>query len=127
MMVPAPLRLWRGRAEYLLLRYGQLENGTGGLALSTLGISALAAPKAQADVVIIHGGRDEPPPPREEPVVVRRGYVWDRGHYGWRHHRYVWTRGRYVRERRGYEWAPGRWERHEDHYDWHDGEWHPHR
>ena len=102
--------------------------GLAGLALSSLGMSALAASTAQAaEVVIIHGGRDEPPRAREERVVVRRGYVWDRGHYGWRHHRYVWSRGRYVRERSGYEWAPGRWERHEDHYDWHDGEWHPHR
>jgi len=35
-----------------------------GLAVSSLGISALAAPPAQADVVIIHGGRAEPPPAR---------------------------------------------------------------
>jgi hypothetical protein len=102
--------------------------GLAGLALSSLGMSALAASTAQAaEVVIIHGGRDEPPRSREERVVVRRGYVWDRGHYGWRHHRYVWSRGRYVHERNGYEWAPGRWERHQDHYDWHDGEWHAHR
>jgi hypothetical protein len=86
------------------------------LALSTaLGVSSLSTPV------------DEPPPPREERVVERPGYVWERGHYGWRHRRYVWTRGHYVRERRGYDWAPGRWERHEDHYDWRDGEWHPHR
>ena len=81
--------------------------GLAGLALSSLGMSALVAPPAQAAVVIIHGGRDEPPPPREEHVVERRGYVWDRGHYGWRHHHYVWTRGHYVRERRDQEWAPG--------------------
>jgi hypothetical protein len=98
--------------------------GLAGLALSSLAMSAVAASPARAEVMIIHGGRDEPPAPREERVVVRRGYVWDRGHYGWRHRRYVWSR---VRERSGYEWAPGRWERHEDHYDWHDGEWHPHR
>jgi hypothetical protein len=101
--------------------------GLVGLALSSLGMSALTARTAQAEVIVIHGGRDEPPPVREERVGVRRGYAWDRGHYGWRHHHYVWTRGRYVHERRGYDWAPGRWERHEDHYDWHDGEWHPHR
>jgi hypothetical protein len=101
--------------------------GLAGLALSSLGMSALAGSTAQAAVVIIHGGRDEPPAPREERVVMRRGYVWDRGHYGWRRRRYVWSRGRYVHERGGYDWAPGRWERHEDHYDWHDGEWHPHR
>ena len=101
--------------------------GLAGLALSSLGISALAAPTAQAAVLIIHAGRDEPPAAREERVVERRGYVWDSGHYGWRHHRYVWTRGRYLHARRGHEWAPGRWERHEDHYDWHHGEWRPHR
>ena len=101
--------------------------GLAGLALTSLGFSALAPSTAQAAVLIIHAGRDEPPPPREERVVERRGYVWNGGHYGWRHHRYVWTRGRYVHERRGREWAPGRWERHEGHYDWHDGEWHPHR
>ena len=33
-----------------------------GLAISSLGISALAAPTAQAAVLIIHAGRDEPPP-----------------------------------------------------------------
>ena len=71
--------------------------GLAGFALSTLGISALAAPTAQAAVVIIHAGPD------------------------------VWTRGRYVHARRGHEWAPGRWERHENHYDWHNGEWRPHR
>ena len=97
------------------------------VALSSLGISALAAPPAQAAVIIIHAGRDEPPPARQERLVVRRGYVWDSGHYGWRHHRYVWTRGRYVHARRGHKWAPGRWERHDDHYDWHNGEWHAHR
>jgi len=98
-----------------------------GLAISSLGISALASPTAQAAVLIIHAGRNEPPPVREERVVVRRGYVWDGGHYGWRHHRYVWARGHYMHERRGHEWAPGRWERHQDHYDWRDGEWHRHR
>ena len=101
--------------------------GLAGLAMSTLGLSALDGSKAQADVVIIHGGRDEPPRGHEERAVVRRGYVWDRGHYRWRHRRYVWSRGHYVRERSGYEWAPGRWQRHEDHYDWYDGEWHAHR
>ena len=97
------------------------------LALSSLGISVVAVPMAQAEVVIIHAGRDEPPPAREERVVVHRGYVWDSGHYGWRHRRYVWTRGRYVRERRGYGWVPGRWQRHDDHYDWYAGSWHPSR
>ena len=101
--------------------------GLAGLALSSLGISALAAPTAQAAVLIIHAGQSEPPPMREERVVERRGYVWDGGHYGWRHHRYAWTRGHYLHQRRGHEWAPGRWERHEDHYDWHHGEWRPHR
>jgi hypothetical protein len=101
--------------------------GLAGLALSSLGMSALAAPMAQAAEVVIHGGRDEPPPARHERVVMRRGYVWDGGHYGWRHHRYVWTRGRHMRERRGYGWAPGGWQRHEDHYDWHDGGWHQDR
>jgi hypothetical protein len=101
--------------------------GLAGLALSSLGISALATPTAQAAVLVIHAGRDEPPAAREERVVERRGHVWDSGHYGWRHHRYVWTRGRYLHARRGHEWAPGRWERHEDHYDWHHGEWRPHR
>lgn len=98
-----------------------------GLALSTLAASAFSTPVAQAAVVIIHGGHAEPPPVREERPVERRGYVWDRGHYGWRHHHYVWTRGRYIRERRGYEWVPGHWEHHADHYDWYEGEWHPHR
>ena len=98
-----------------------------GFAISSLGMSSLSASMAQADVVVIHGGRDEPPAGREERVVVRHGYVWDRGHYGWRHRRYVWSRGHYVRERSGHEWAPGRWERHEDHYDWHNGEWRPRR
>ena len=101
--------------------------GLAGVALASLGMSSLAAPKAQAAVLIIHAGRDEPPPAREERVVERRGYVWSGGHYGWRHRRYVWTRGRYVHARRGHEWAPGRWERHDGHYDWHDGEWHRHR
>jgi hypothetical protein len=101
--------------------------GLAGLALSSLGMSAVATSTAQADVVIIHGGRAEPPPVREERVVVRRGYVWDPGHYGWRHHRYVWSRGHHVRERGGYEWTPGRWEPHEDHHDWHRGEWRPRR
>jgi WXXGXW repeat (2 copies) len=123
---PAPLR-YRGPTECLPLGMTNWKLGLVGLALSSLGLSALVAPKAQATVVIIHGGWDEPPPVREEHVMVRRGYVWDRGHYRWRHHHYVWTRGRYVRERSGYEWVPGRWERHEDHYDWHDGEWHPQR
>jgi len=111
------------------LRFGvmNLKMGLAGLALSSLGMSALAVPAAQAEVVIIHGGRDEPPPVREEHVVVRRGYVWDGGHYGWRHRRYVWTRGHYVHERRGYGWAPGRWQRHEDHYDWHAGGWRQNR
>ena len=36
--------------------------GLAGFALSTLGMSALAAPIAKAAVVIIHAGRDEPPP-----------------------------------------------------------------
>ena len=87
----------------------------------------LPARAAGAAVVVIHGGREAPPEPREERVVERRGYVWDRGHYEWRHHHYVWVRGHYVRERRGYDWEPARWDRHEDHYDYHRGEWHPHR
>jgi hypothetical protein len=101
--------------------------GLAGLAVMSLGVSALAPRATEAAVIVIHGGRDEPPAPREERVVVRRGYVWDRGHYGWRHRHYIWVRGHYVRERPGYEWVPGRWERHEDHYDWRGGEWHPHR
>lgn len=101
--------------------------GLTGLALSSLGMSALTVPVAQADVVIIHGGRDAPPPAREEHVVMHRGYVWDGGHYGWRHRRYVWTRGHYVRERRGYGWVPGHWQGHQGHYDWYDGGWHPTR
>jgi serine/threonine-protein kinase len=103
------------------------RTGLAGLVIAGLGFSVLAAPVAQAAVIVIHGGRDEPPAPRDERVVERRGYVWERGHYGWRHHHYIWVHGHYVRERPGYEWVPGRWERHEDHYDWYRGEWHPHR
>jgi hypothetical protein len=97
--------------------------GLAALTLSGAVMSVLAIPLAQAELVIIHAGRDEPPPPRDERVVIHRGYVWDGGHYGWRHRHYVWTRGRYVRERHGYGWAPGHWQRHEDHYDWHGGSW----
>ena len=101
--------------------------GLAGVALASLGMSSLAAPKAQAAVFDHSRRARRAAAAREERVVERRGYVWSGGHYGWRHRRYVWTRGRYVHERRGHEWAPGRWERHEDHYDWHDGEWHRHR
>jgi YXWGXW repeat-containing protein len=107
----------------------KVRAGLAGLALSTLSLVSVGARPAAAAVVIVHDGPREAPPPeiREQRARERRGYVWDGGHYEWRHRRYVWSRGHYVRERRGYEWAPGRWERHEDHYDWHRGEWHPHR
>jgi hypothetical protein len=115
------------RAAILPSGMAKWRMGLAALALSSLGMSALAAPTAEAAILIIHAGRDEPPPAREENVIVRHGYVWSGGHYGWRRHHYVWTRGHYVRERRGHEWAAGRWDRHDDHYDWHAGRWHRHR
>lgn len=93
-----------------------------GLALLATPMAAFAGWRAAPPQ---HGPRDAPPALREEHRQERRGYVWDGGHYGWRHGRYVWTGGHLEHERRGREWRPGRWERHEDHWDWYRGEWYP--
>jgi hypothetical protein len=54
----------------------------------------------------------QPPPPRVEIINASPGpgYIWIRGHWGWRHERWEWIGGRWeVPAQPGMAWVPGRW------------------
>jgi len=82
-----------------------------------------AAPAAQARTYVDVNIGVAPPPPRYERVVVRPGYVWVPGYWGWSGHRHVWHRGYYVAERRGYHYVPARWDRDGRYWRFHEGYW----
>jgi hypothetical protein len=52
--------------------------------------------------VVVHDyrdGRPTQPPPRFERVRPRRGFMWVRGDWTYRHGRYVWVAGHWQRQR----------------------------
>ena len=66
------------------------------------------------------------PPPRR--VVVRgarpgQGYIWDKGHWAWRHGRYRWVNGHWTKKRRGKSWVPGHWVKIGAGWKWISGHW----
>ncbi|MGS1059355.1 YXWGXW repeat-containing protein [Burkholderia glumae] len=68
--------------------------------------------------------RVAPPPPRVEVVPAPRvGYVWDAGHWVWRHGAYVWEPGHWQAVRVGYHWQPGHWAPRGDGWVWIRGHW----
>jgi hypothetical protein len=76
-------------------------------AASLVGAAALAVVPAQAHAdtsVTIEYGYGYPPPVRYE-RAPHRGYVWQPGHWEWRHGRHVWFEGGWVPARPVY--APG--------------------
>jgi hypothetical protein len=89
--------------------------------LIAAGATAVATASA-AEVVVI--APSAPPPGRYEAMPgPRAGYVWDRGHWRWDHHRYVWVGGHWQAERVGYHWVPGHWVAHGPNYHWVQGHW----
>jgi hypothetical protein len=66
----------------------------------------------------------EVPPPQYEDVVVRPGYVWVGGHWGW-NNRWVWAPGFYERERPGYVYVGGNWAHHGNGNHYVPGYWRP--
>ena len=65
---------------------------------------------------------DAPPPPQYEQVVVRPGYVWIGGHWGWRD-RWLWEPGYYEVARPGYVYVGGTWVVHGNGHHWVPGYW----
>jgi len=64
-------------------------------------MAALATSAVFAQAVIV--APFAPPPPRVEVMPApRAGYVWDQGHWHWRHGRYVWIPGHWQVVRVGY-------------------------
>jgi WXXGXW repeat (2 copies) len=60
-------------------------------------------------VVVVHS---QPPVERYEVIGVAPGpgYVWIRGHWGWRHERWEWLGGRWERPAQpGTVWIAGQW------------------
>ena len=69
------------------------------------------------------GPTEAPPPPKDEAVHPRRGYVWVRGRYQWRHGAWKWTAGHFQRHKRGKRWTDGHWDARGGTYAWTDGAW----
>jgi hypothetical protein len=49
------------------------------------------------------------PAPIVETFVVRPGYIWSRGYWGWSVNRWVWSPGYHVRIVAGYRWIHPRY------------------
>jgi len=84
--------------------------------------AALATSAVFAQAVIV--APVAPPPPRVEVMPApRAGYVWDQGHWHWRHGRYVWIPGHWRGVRAGYHWVPGHWVARGPNWRWVPGHW----
>ena len=85
-------------------------------------VAALATSAVFAQAVIV--APVAPPPPRVEVMPApRAGYVWDQGHWHWRHGRYVWIPGHWQGVRAGYHWVPGHWVARGPNWRWAPGHW----
>ncbi|HTY57569.1 MAG TPA: hypothetical protein VMF59_02085 [Bacteroidota bacterium] len=91
--------------------------------LSGFIVASLIAIAPAADAQVWVGLRTGPPPPRREVVVVRPGYAWVHGFWGWDHARYVWRPGRYVVARPGHYWVDGGWRHRHDGWAYREGHW----
>jgi hypothetical protein len=86
------------------------------LLILACGVAPLAS-QAGVDIGINIGGPEvivhsQPPPERYESVGIAPGpgYVFVRGHWGWRHDRWEWMGGRWeVPARPGNVWISGQW------------------
>jgi hypothetical protein len=67
--------------------------------------------------------RTQPPPERMEPVPMSPGpgYIWVRGHWGWRHETWEWMPGHWANAQPGQEWIPGQWVPRNGGYVWVEG------
>jgi len=88
--------------------------------VSLFALACAAAPLgalAGVDIGINIGGpefvvRSQPPPERIETIGISPGpgYVWIRGHWGWRHEQWEWVGGRWDRAAQpGSVWISGQW------------------
>jgi len=83
--------------------------------LSGLGLTAVIAPRAQAQIDVHVNLGDPPPPPRHEVVVERDrpspDHVWVAGYWGGSPGHYAWTGGHWERPpHHGATWVEPRWD-----------------
>jgi hypothetical protein len=89
----------------------------------TLGAACVSNPRPRVGVEY---AMRRPPGERVEviPAAPGSGYVWVKGHWGWRQNDYEWIAGHWAMPDRGFrDWVPGEW-RH-DRYGWFyvEGHW----
>jgi hypothetical protein len=98
------------------------HHGRIGAAVLAAIVLAAAPPAAVAQVSV--NIRVGPPPLRAEAVPPpRRGYVWDRGHWGWAGGQYAWVAGHWIPDRPGWRWVPGAWGNGPGGWRWGEGHW----
>jgi len=89
----------------------------------TLGAACVSNPRPRVGVEY---AMRRPPAERVEviPAAPAAGYVWVKGHWGWRQNDYEWIAGHWAMPDRAFrDWVPGEW-RH-DRYGWFyvEGHW----
>jgi hypothetical protein len=100
---------------------GALNGTMRSMLLSLLLVGGISSGSALARTVIIEVA---PPPARVEVVpVLRHGYTWAPGYWGWQRDKHVWVRGHTMRARSGYAWAPDRWNQVDGRHQFQPGRW----
>ena len=92
-----------------------------GLLLPLLVAGGISSGSALARTIVVEIA---PPPAQVEVVpVMRRGYTWAPGYWGWQRDRHVWVRGHTIRTRNGYQWSPDRWNEVNGRHQFEAGRW----